>query len=694
MTVIDAFPLPTPYLAAYAAVAAGMVAFNIWVFLQFFPRKGGTPTLSHAILVAFLLFSSLVLWITVLYDVLSGDTSVGFTAALFGIQIMMTAPFVWAFVTILRGHERRVETGSWAWAIFLGLIMLGNELLMGAVYTLALGTPISLNGPNGLLNGFAYSAGSVWFFWAMFTNMVLLLCWVPLPREERLPLLGLAASALVGPWVVSSPVLGSVLMAVVMTGTFIVLFEELGRRPAVSSSHLGLVLGVSFAFLVMTVGELWLLAHPSDPWGPVPFQVGMLVVMLAEMSYVAHRLLGRPTSGPVEAEPTVLWIERPAATTAFLALGFASEWAMAATLSLAFFGPSWHLPSASGGIGAVLVSGLLFVAQVTAGPFFLGIMGVEMGALVAVRLRRVAQRETRNRLTFALGAYGLYTVLGPALVRGWSEAPTWPNVGAFGGVGPATVIALGASYATLGVLALLFGRRAYCSTLCPSAVMYGGTFSQRLIPTIAERPWPRHQVLGGGWKGIPRALAIGAWALMGVVVAVSAFDEFAGGHITLSGADVSVVYAAAVWDVLWYGFFIAIPYVGMSPCRSWGFCSTGTFLGVVSRLGAFHKEALDPAVCRTCPTHDCGKACEVGLVEMPVVLAKTGQYRSTKCVGSSDCEMACPYGNLVTRDVRDILRRRLGLPDRFQERLGPHARPVPMARPTTTSLETSDRPPA
>ncbi len=303
---IAAFPSASWVLAVYTAIACAMVGFNLWVFLQFFPRKGGTPTLARAALVGFILVSSMGLWVSILYDELTGDSSTGFTAALFGIQIMMMAPFVWAFVAILRGHERNVDPEGWAWPATLTLLMLGNELWMGAVFSIALGGKFPSQ--SFAMDLFIASAGSVWFFWAMFANMALLLFWVPFPRAERIALVGLATSALVGPWVVSSVVEGLVLMAIVMSGTFLLLLREVvsrgGSRHGISVGTLRTAIAVAAGFGAMFLTQLLLVTAPNGATSALPYLFTMFGVMIAEMLVLTRRILSRPAEHPPRQEPT------------------------------------------------------------------------------------------------------------------------------------------------------------------------------------------------------------------------------------------------------------------------------------------------------------------------------------------------------------------------------------------------------
>lgn len=658
---------PGSLLAAdlpYALAAAGMSAINLYVLLRLFPKGGGVPTLARAFLVAFVLLASSLFWIGLPWALLYPSTYTW----IFAIQLMMppmTAPFLWMMAALYRAEERTIGAASWGWSGLAAGALLVNELFMAISFTIATGGSAADLG--GLV---AASLNSAWFAAPMLVTMGLLLWRAPAAAFERRALVGLAAASVVGPLLPVSELAAAIAMAAVMTGTFIVLFEEFGRRPHLEPSEFRTAIFVAAGFAVMGAGQL--AAELGGGAGAtLPFAVATFLVMLAEAWLLLRRGISRPENVPVAPEP---WTRSAGRATTFLALGFVGDWLMAAVVLVAVGGAGALALPAISGAGGMSIAGFLFggivdVAAVTASPIFLGLMGLEMGTLVVRRILRTPVREQQARLGLALGSYGAYTVLAPALVVGWSRIPgTWPNIGAYGPMAPAALAAVLGSYAVFAGLVFLFGRRAYCSTLCPSGVMYGGTLGQTLIPTIRESPTPRRTVYGRGWRGAARVVALAAWVLFAVAVAASLYDSFEGGRLLVFGVDPAVFYAAGVWNFAWYIAFVGIPYLGMSPCRTWGFCTTGTFLGTVSVLGLYRKEVFDKETCRSCRTRDCGAACEVGLAEMPGALARDGWFRSVKCVGAHDCEAACPYGNLVSRDVRDVVRNRLGLPDRFAAR--------------------------
>ena len=305
---------------------------------------------------------------------------------------------------------------------------------------------------------------------------------------------------------------------------------------------------------------------------------------------------------------------------------------------------------------------LYIIGYITDSPTFLLIMGIEMIALVVAQIRILKDRGKKINLMFAIAAYLLYTTIGPNFLNPlyYNRLPLWANTGAQAAPYPYLVLPLLGSYALYAFLALLFGRRSYCSTLCPSAVMYGGTLGQSMIKYNYESKISRKQRTSYFTDSV-LFIATGSW-IWAILASVFSYMYAATGSLRFSiyGIDPSVFYSYFIWNILWYVFFFSIPFVGMSPCRKYGWCSTGTLVGFFSVLGFFKLKVKDKNVCRTCKTKDCATSCEVGLSTMPGSFIKTGQFKSVKCVGSGDCIRACPYGNIYFYDVRNYLREKLG----------------------------------
>ena len=305
--------------------------------------------------------------------------------------------------------------------------------------------------------------------------------------------------------------------------------------------------------------------------------------------------------------------------------------------------------------GNVILSIVPFIAIVANAPMFLLLMGLEMGALVVFRMKKIKWLEKRVNLSFALVAYFTYTLYGPNYILGWSKLPLWANVGALGPVRTGLIIPLIMSYVIYAVLALFFGRRSYCGTLCPSAVMYGGTLGQEMI-SLNYKSRTSKKNIGSRYSSFIQKIIGGSWIFM----LASAIASFAISIKVINlPFDPAILYSYLIWNLLWYVFFISIPFVGMSPCRRYGWCTTGTFVGFFSKLGFFKIKAVDPNVCFRCPTKDCVTACEVGLGDLPAQFIKNGYFKSQKCVGSGSCIEACPYDNIHFYDIRNVLKERL-----------------------------------
>ncbi len=305
---------------------------------------------------------------------------------------------------------------------------------------------------------------------------------------------------------------------------------------------------------------------------------------------------------------------------------------------------------------------LYIIGYITDSPTFLIIMGTEMIALVIARMRVLKDRGKKINLAFAITAYILYTTVGPNFLNPlyYNKLPFWANTGAQAALYPYLVIPLLGSYALYAFLALLFGRRSYCSTLCPSAVMYGGTLGQAMGRYNWEAK-PSRKMRSSHFTDSILFIASGAW-IWAILASLFSYMYTATGSLSFSiyGIDPSVFYSYFIWNILWYVFFFSIPFVGMSPCRKYGWCSTGTLVGFFSVLGFFKLKVKDKNVCRTCETKACATSCEVGISTLPGQFIEKGSFKSVKCVGAGDCKRACPYDNIYFYDVRNFLRERLG----------------------------------
>ncbi len=424
---------------------------------------------------------------------------------------------------------------------------------------------------------------------------------------------------------------------------------------------------------------------------------GSVVVLAGAAALQLVGLMGvSALAPPVDREPRIPWVVRPFWTFEILVLTFVAEFFVGALLDLSVAGTTFlgfipFVPIPAGGVAALgpaIYDGLWFAAAILASAWFLVVFGVTMGALVVFKIRETHERPQRYRLALMIGVYALGALYIPSLASstpllGAQTMANLPIVGwGFGlraggpfesGVFAAVLI----MYATVGVLTVLFGRKALCSVMCGAALMYQGT-------TIHEmREFNQTSRVGEYFLGSQISTAY--TALSGIAL-VSLFGisllsflhrlptvQVANGQFDTATLPLPI---ELYFGALWFGMFVTIPYLGTYNCATTGLCHWGALSLPFARVGFFRLKVKDRSVCQQCTTFDCAKSCPVGLVDMPQYFRTTGEYRSSKCCGVGSCVGACPYGNLYHQDVRLWLRRKLGRAER-----APHGTPLPMVRP-------------
>jgi polyferredoxin len=607
--------------------------------------------------------------------------------------LLMSVSVLPLFVAIVReGYARLAQgaqyvptklrsTGGFVGAV-VGLV-LANELLMGWTFQLASGFPFPSAGVGGLLASILVSP---WFLFTMSAEMLLssLFLWERLPPGLR-PVL-LAQSAIMflsppalaaGPWVAGT-VLGS---SAVMIGLFVYLMEYLYRHHQTAAGFSNYLLEVLAVYALM-MGGLFLWQYYGDA------TLFALSIALEMAIFYAAIVLPEDLAGDL-AEP---WQLRPGWAFALLSLIFVAELFMGAALDVQL-APGTYLGGfpflalngpATGVVGNAVSNGFWFVATTSASTGFLGMMGLEMGALVVFKFRESRNLENRVRLILMMGCYGAFAVFYPSLYFGllFPNAPSPSLVPVLGwsmGIGSyplavgvfATVLV---SYLVTGVLVILFGRRVICSTFCTAPLMYQGTMIDSM------KTFNRTSTVGRKYLSsrFSRLYSVTTGVVMGSLVATSVLsylDTTGAVHVYFQGNDPSVFFFTFSFSVLWYLMFVTIPYTGNYNCVTMGWCYTGTIAQAFQKVGFYKLKVHDKQVCRECTTLDCARGCPVGLVDMPGHFRTKGEFRSSKCCGVGDCVEACPYDNLYIADVRHWLRRRLGRPEVVE-----HPSPLPMAR--------------
>jgi polyferredoxin len=661
-----------------APIAAGMAATT--AYLLRWAAEARTPLRASTVVFLLLMMVAMVAGAAVYYARPSSASLVeGFWVA----SALMSVSVVQVFAGFLEEVRLRASGGpspanpalrhtrTFAGAVIA--LVLVNELLMGWTFQAAAGQPIAVSGAglDSLAGTLALAVNSPWFLFTMSAEM-LLTAWflrARLPRPAVIVLVTQSVIMLLSPpalpfatWVNLSVYLASALMI----GLFVYVMEYLYRHPELPRSFASYLVRLLGVYAVMMAGlYLWFVG--GNPYG---FALSVVLEML-----LFFDLIVRPER--LDAADRIAWHARPNWTFSVLALVFVSELFMGALLDTAVLGGTFagSLPTLplAGSAGTVLYNGFYngfwFVALTTGSTWFLAMMGVEMGALVAFKFRETRNRETRVRLALMMVCYGAFAVFFPSIYYPlvFPALPSGTNVPVLGwsmGIGSAP-LAIGVfgvllmTYAVLGSLTFLFGRRVVCSTFCTAPLMYQGTAIDSMKSFNHSSPTARKFLSSRFSATYTTATSVVMVSLVLASVA-SYLDQVGVLSVTVLGADPTVFLFAFYFSVLWYALFIAIPYAGNYNCVTMGWCYTGAVAQLFSRIGFFRLKVYDRNVCRSCTTMDCARACPVGLVDMPGHFRQKGEFRSSKCCGVGDCVEACPYGNMYYFDVRDWIRGKVG----------------------------------
>jgi hypothetical protein len=612
---------------------------------------------------------------------------------------LMSVSVVTVFVSFLgEVHARAVggenyvppplrRTGAFV-ATVVALVM-GNELLMGWTFSAAAGSPVVVTGAGFAALGslLTNTVNSPWFLFTMSGEMAL----SAFVLRERLPqplfvvAVFQAAIMFLSPPAIATAGWG-LLSVVASSGLMIALFvyamEYIYRHrqlPGGFAAYLVLLLAV---YAVMMAGIFAWQYYGTG--GLFAASVVAEMVLFYEAVVRPERTADRP---PVQWQLNARWAFE------LLALIFVAELFMGAVLDVQL-APAQYLggfPSLplSGGVGTVVANavsnGFWFVGTVTGSTWFLVMMGLEMGTLVAFKYRETRSRETRLRIGLMIGCYGAFAVFYPSLYYGlaFPNAPGGTQVPVLGwsmGIGsaPLAVSVFGillVTYAATGVATFLFGRRVVCSVFCTAPLMYQGTTIDAMKTFNRSGPIGR-KYLSSRLSNVYTATSGAVMASLAVASVVSYLNTTGAVSLYVQGSvDPTVFLFTLYFGVLWYVMFVTIPYTGNYNCVTMGWCYTGTFAQAFQKLGPYKLKVRDRAVCKACTTVDCARGCPVGLTDMPGHFRQTGEFRSTKCCGVGDCVEACPYGNMYIYDIRHWVREHLGLPPRPSP-----LQPLPMVR--------------
>jgi polyferredoxin len=550
--------------------------------------------------------------------------------------------------------------------IVISLILL-NEVLMGWVFVLESGSASPVAGLS-MLSMFSYVIGSYWFIFIMVIEMAFTIYAFKDKLSKGLVFL-LAFQAgvmLLSPtalesqiWVSASVFIGTSLMTIL----FVFMFEYLSRNNSISRTLANYYLALLTVYALM-MGGLYLWKIDGDE---LLFAASIVIEMAVYFDLIIR-------SGKISSEAKkTSWLLDAKWTFGVLSTLFVAEFFMGALLDAQINGPQSLIQRASlvslvggplGVVGGALYDFVSFFGSVTASPWFLIMMGTEMGALVVFRIGSVRELETKVRLAMVVVAYAVYAIALPSFLIPSSILPKVPFVGWSMGVGtggpvaPTLLVALLGTYLVSGVLSFLFGSRQVCSMFCTAALMYQGTFYDKM-KTFNRSSKIGRKYLSSRLSGLYKATFSLVWGSLIIAIAISYLDSIGLINISIFGSDPSTFLYTFYFGFLWYVIFFTIPFVGTYGCVSMGWCHWGTFNQLVSRLGFFKVKVRDPNACLNCATKDCARACPVGLTDLPRQFISKSEFKNHKCIGVGDCVSSCPYENEYFYDVRHWLKLKI-----------------------------------
>jgi polyferredoxin len=685
MPVIAAWMVLTP-------IAAGMAAAT--AFLVKWAAEARTPLRASTVVFLLLMMVGMVGGAAVYY--LRPGTS-SLVGGLWLASAVMSLSVVAIFFGFLREVQGRSANGEAAPSpalahprTFVGsviLLVVTNELLMGWTFQTAAGQAVGGGWSlSGLVPWLVGSVDSPWFLFTMSGEMVLtsVLLRDRLPRAVQFILVAQSVIMLLSPpalpfgeWVTASSYLASAMMIAL----FIFFMEYLYRRPQLTRGLSRYLVRLLAIYALMMAG-LFLWIYYGD--GTV-FAVSILIEMVVFFDAVI-----RPERLAGDLAPP--WHRQARWAFAVLSGIFVAEIFMGAILDVQvdpadFAGAFGGLPLT--GAPSTLVmnaasNGFWFLATVAASTWFLVMMGVEMGALVAFKFRETRHPENRVRLAVMMACYAAFAVFYPSIYFGLviPNAPAASRVPVLGwsmGIGSyplATTVfaAVLLTYAITGTLVVLFGRRVICSAFCTAPLMYQGTAIDSMKTFNRTSPVARKYLSSRLSKTYSATAGLVMGSLL-VTSLLSYLNTTGAVHVLVGGTDPTVFFFALYFSVLWYLLFVTIPYTGTYNCVTMGWCYTGLIAQAFQKVGFYKLKVKSKQVCRDCTTLDCAKGCPVGLVDMPGHFRTRGEYRSSKCCGVGDCIEACPYDNLYIYDVRHWLRGKLGMQPRPKPIVLPMASP-------------------
>ena len=640
------------------------------VFAAWLVKKGSEiKTPREAVVVLFLLYMMVEIFVSVVIYLYLPGVLTGLILADW--VLMMWVAFFSAVLYYL-GPKTLDETiagivrvRSLITAMIIALVLL-SEVFMAWGFALIVGDASTAGGLQGLFTTIANSASSFWFIFMSSAEMAITLFFIRkrLPKSFGLILAFQTVIMMLSPTAIANSVWANVSLAAgsaVMIVLFIYIFEFLYKNRAVSSGILNYLFFLMLAYALMMTGQfIWLLNGDASV-----FVLSIIVEMVVYFGIVLDER--KLASSPKRWQSMPYWV------FGILVLLFVAEFFMGAVLDIQAYGTGFFTDMTFASMGGSFVNALSagffnfikFFSTVSLSPWYLIMMGIEMGALVALRIRYTRERETKVMFVLMILAYGVYTLLLPYFLIpsdllgqvpwiGWNM-----GIGTAGAIAPTIMTALLGTYLVSGILSFLFGSRQLCSVMCMAPLMYQGTTVDAMRSFNGTSRLAR-RLLTNKISSLYKVIISAVWASLLVAAVMSYLTSIGVINISVFGMDPAFFLYLFYFGFVWYVFWMLIPFVGTYGCASTGMCGWGAFNQCISRAGLFRLKVKDTAICIQCKTKDCGKACPTGLTNLPSEFIAKGEYRNYKCIGCGNCVSACPYQIMSFYDVRHWLRERLG----------------------------------
>jgi len=656
-------------------LTAGFYIGSMAVLIAWLVKKGSEiKTSTEAGIVLFLLSIMATTFIsTVVYIYIQASVTL-----LELVAVNLAIGGITAFVIlfgICRGNEGVVKKKDGAIKpVLIGLIIvlvIFSEVFMGWTFAVLGGTISISSGLQGVYSALIHSSSSLWFIFMMSAEMAITLFLI----RDRLPkpIIGIMASQTVimilSPTAIANSLWANLSLAAgsaVMIFLFIYVFEFLYKNRITSKGILNYLILLMLAYALMMAGQfLWLLNGDASVFVfSILFEmVVYFAIVLDEKKLVSSKL--------------VSWQSMPYWVFGFLVFLFVAEFFMGGIIDIQAYGKGFLIDmmfvSTAGSfvnsLSASLFNFMMFFTTITMSPWYLIMMGIEMGALVVLKIKYTRDLETKIRLVLMILAYGIYTVFLPVFIipaqtlaqipwLGWNM-----GIGTLGAIAPVAVVALLGTYLISGILSFLFGSRQLCSVMCMAPLMYQGTAIDAMNSFNSSSCLAR-RLLTNKISSFFKVAASAVWVSL-LVAAVMSYLTSAGIlDISIYGMDVAYFLYMFYFGFLWYILWMLIPFVGTYGCISTGMCGWGTFNQLISRVGLFKLTVKDKTICIDCKTKDCGKVCPLGLTNMPMEFSVKGEFKNYKCIGEGNCILACPYQIISIYDLRHWLRERFRRKDK------------------------------